>query len=107
MEKQKRGFKENDVVRIENQDKWDRKAIVFEEVCPRSLTVRTDDGLRRNRRSLLKTQEGSQMNMQELKDSVRFSQGEESSTQTKEADTPDLRRSTRPCKPPERLIENV
>ena len=50
---------EHDVVRIEEPHGWNRKAVVLKEVSPRSYTVRTEDGqvFRRNRRSLLKTQE--------------------------------------------------
>ncbi|XP_048054388.1 uncharacterized protein K02A2.6-like [Megalobrama amblycephala] len=49
----------NDTVRLEDCNTWHRKATVLEEVYPRSYTVKTEDGqiLRRNRRSLLKTQE--------------------------------------------------
>lgn len=50
---------ESDVVRIEEPDAWNRKAVVLKEVGPRSYTVRTEDGqvFRRNRRCLLRTQE--------------------------------------------------
>ncbi len=44
----------NDIVRVEDANCWDRKAVVLEEVNPRSHVVRTENGqiLRRNRRSL-------------------------------------------------------
>lgn len=49
----------DDVVRIQDQDAWNRKATVLQEVGPRSYEVLTEEGnvLRRNRRSLLKTKE--------------------------------------------------
>lgn len=49
----------NDIVRVEDANCWDRKAVVLEEVNPRSYVVRTENGqiLRRNRKSLLETQE--------------------------------------------------
>ncbi|KAI4891972.1 hypothetical protein NFI96_009139, partial [Prochilodus magdalenae] len=49
----------DDVVRIQDQDAWNRKATVLQEVGPRSYEVMTEEGhvLRRNRRSLLKTKE--------------------------------------------------
>lgn len=49
----------DDVVRIQDQDAWNRKATVLQEVGPRSYEVKTEEGhvLRRNRRSLLKTKE--------------------------------------------------
>lgn len=49
----------DDIVRIQDQDAWYRKATVLQEVGPRSYEVRTEDGnvLRRNRRNLLKTKE--------------------------------------------------
>lgn len=42
----------NDVVMIEGPNTWNRKAIVLQEVAPRSYSVRTDDGhiLRQKRR---------------------------------------------------------
>lgn len=49
----------DDVVRIQDQDAWNRKATVLQEIGPHSYEVRTEDGhmFRRNRRNLLKTQE--------------------------------------------------
>ncbi|KAL7868194.1 hypothetical protein SRHO_G00095780 [Serrasalmus rhombeus] len=49
----------HDTVRIGDTNNWNTKATVLDEVSPRSYTVRTEDGqiLRRNHRSLLKTQE--------------------------------------------------
>ncbi|CAK6975876.1 unnamed protein product [Scomber scombrus] len=49
----------DDVVRIQDQDAWNRKATVLQEIGPRSYEVRTEDGhvFRRNRRNLLKTKE--------------------------------------------------
>ncbi len=49
----------DDVVRIQDQDTWSRKAMVLQEIGPRSYEVRTEDGhvFRRNRRNLLKTKE--------------------------------------------------
>lgn len=35
---------EHDVVRIEEPHSWSRKAVVLKEVCPRSYTVKTEDG---------------------------------------------------------------
>ncbi|KAL7879690.1 hypothetical protein SRHO_G00019440 [Serrasalmus rhombeus] len=49
----------DDVVQIQDQDAWNRKATVLQEVGPRSYEVKTEEGhvLRRNRHSLLKTKE--------------------------------------------------
>ncbi|XP_040915366.1 uncharacterized protein K02A2.6-like [Toxotes jaculatrix] len=102
-------IQEKDVVRIEGPHSWDRKATVLSEVGPRSFVVKTENGqvLRRNRRSLLKTQ------------NIEY-QDEETGSEQQECVTPEghhseppssspipetLRRSTRPRKPPERLIE--
>ncbi|CAK6981306.1 uncharacterized protein K02A2.6-like [Scomber scombrus] len=102
-------LQERDVVRIEGPEFWDRKATVLSEVGPRSFVVKTENGqvLRRNRRSLLKTQDIE-------------NQAEETGSEQPEGAAPDvhhseppspspmtvtLRRSTRPRKPPERLIE--
>lgn len=48
-----------DVVREQDANKWNRKAIVLEEIKPRSYRVQTETGqvLRRNQRSLMKTLE--------------------------------------------------
>ncbi|XP_061129807.1 uncharacterized protein K02A2.6-like [Syngnathus typhle] len=102
-------LQERDVVRIEGPESWDRKARVLSEVGPRSFVVETENGqvLRRNRRSLLKTRDID-------------NQAEEVGAEQPEVATPDvhhseppsppsmtvtLRRSTRPRKPPGRLIE--
>lgn len=96
-------------MKIEGPDCWDRKATVLSEVGPRSFVVETENGqvLRKNWRSLLKAQ-GMER------------QAEETGSEQQEGGTPDvhhfeppspfpmtetLRRSTRPRKPPERLIE--
>lgn len=52
-------LQERDSVKIEGPDFWARKATVLGEVGPRSFVIETEDGkvLRRNRRSLLKTQD--------------------------------------------------
>uniref|UniRef100_A0A3B3U0E2 Integrase catalytic domain-containing protein n=1 Tax=Poecilia latipinna TaxID=48699 RepID=A0A3B3U0E2_9TELE len=96
-----RALEENDTVRVEDHGIWERKATVLKEVSPRSYEIRTDDGqvLRRNRRSLLKTQEqDSQKRGQEEIDAGR--QARETT-----CSTPVLRRSTRTRRQPERLIE--
>lgn len=101
----------NDTVRVENANCWDKKAVVLEEVNPRSYVVRTENGqvLRRNRRSLLKTQETSQ--------TLTDTEGEVPSCQTSSSSSipldnghsaetnasPILRRSSRIIKKPDRL----
>ncbi len=52
-----------DDVGIEDPDAWSRKSTVLNEVEPRSYTVKTENEqvLRRNRNSLLKTQENTFM----------------------------------------------
>uniref|UniRef100_A0A1A8D027 Uncharacterized protein n=1 Tax=Nothobranchius kadleci TaxID=1051664 RepID=A0A1A8D027_NOTKA len=49
----------DDVVRIQDQNVWGRKAIVLQDAGPRSYDVKTEEGqvLRRNRRHLLKSKE--------------------------------------------------
>uniref|UniRef100_A0A3B3QZC1 Gypsy retrotransposon integrase-like protein 1 n=1 Tax=Paramormyrops kingsleyae TaxID=1676925 RepID=A0A3B3QZC1_9TELE len=51
----------NDIVRVEDANCWDKKAVVLEEVNPRSYVVKAENGqiLRRNRRSLLKMRDTS------------------------------------------------
>lgn len=46
-------------MRVEDSNLWSKKVTVLEEVSPRPYCIQTEDGqiLRRNRRSLLKTQE--------------------------------------------------
>ncbi len=102
-------LQERDVGRIEGPDFWARKATVLSEVGPRSFVVKTENGqvLRRNGRSLLKTQDTE-------------NHAEETGSEQQDGVTPDvhhseppspspmtetLRRSTRPRKPPERLVE--
>ncbi|KAK7886282.1 hypothetical protein WMY93_025903 [Mugilogobius chulae] len=102
---------ERDSVRIEGPDCWDRKATVLSEVGPRSFVVETEDGqrIRRNRRSLLKTNVDIEKHTDEAESE---NQNDTSKTQPSEPlvsspSTEPLRRSTRQRKPPERLIENV
>ncbi|XP_039890321.1 uncharacterized protein K02A2.6-like [Simochromis diagramma] len=59
--KQLRPLAVKDTVRVEDQNGWNTKATVLEEVAPRSFNVRTEDGqiIRRNRRSLLKVPHAS------------------------------------------------
>uniref|UniRef100_A0A3B5R1Y6 Integrase catalytic domain-containing protein n=1 Tax=Xiphophorus maculatus TaxID=8083 RepID=A0A3B5R1Y6_XIPMA len=101
--------------RVEDRGTWERKATVLKEVSPRSYEIQTDGGqvLRRNRRSLLKTQE---------QDSQKQGQDEsDAGHQARETTDPHgvgkdalpnntssthvLRRSTRTRRPPERLIK--
>uniref|UniRef100_A0A3B3XIK9 Integrase catalytic domain-containing protein n=1 Tax=Poecilia mexicana TaxID=48701 RepID=A0A3B3XIK9_9TELE len=113
-----RALEENDTVRVEDHGMWERKATVLKEVSPRSYEIRTDDGqvLRRNRRSLLKTQEqDSQKRGQEEIDAGRQARettgphgGDNDGNDAlpnNTSSTPVLRRSTRTRRPPERLIE--
>ena len=99
----------NDTVRIEDADGWSTKATVVQEVAPRSYTVKTDDGqiLRRNRRSLLKTPQGT---VGEL--SVTCGESQVIPTPAMDCNTdshtptpsePELRRSTREIRKPDRL----
>ena len=55
-------LQEKDVVRMEGPGSWDRRAIVLQQVAPRSYNVMTETGdvFRRNRRHLLKTTEALQ-----------------------------------------------
>uniref|UniRef100_A0A3Q2EKA6 Integrase catalytic domain-containing protein n=1 Tax=Cyprinodon variegatus TaxID=28743 RepID=A0A3Q2EKA6_CYPVA len=100
----------HDTVRIHDSSTWSKKATVLQEVSPRSYNVKTEDGqvLRRNRRSLLKTQDTWQEQTDE--DSL----GDPASTATDdppsedhqravETDLPVLRRSSRTVKAPDRL----
>nr|AAI24691.1 Zgc:153522 [Danio rerio] len=96
----------NNQVRVEDADGWSTKATVLQEVAPRSYTVKTDDGqiLRRNRRSLLKTQ-------QETGGEPSVTCGEPETIHTPviggdtdtHTPTPELRRSTREVRKPNRL----
>uniref|UniRef100_A0A8C6T6T6 Integrase catalytic domain-containing protein n=1 Tax=Neogobius melanostomus TaxID=47308 RepID=A0A8C6T6T6_9GOBI len=103
----------DDVVRIQDQNAWSRKATVLQEVGPRSYEVRTEDGnvLRRNRRNLLKTKEHFQETScddAQSKDalSTQNSTPELRSTelgQTNDDAIPALRRSEHHIKKPVRL----
>uniref|UniRef100_A0A3P8TBT5 Integrase catalytic domain-containing protein n=1 Tax=Amphiprion percula TaxID=161767 RepID=A0A3P8TBT5_AMPPE len=91
---------EKDTVRIEGPDCWGRKA-----------TVLSEDGrtVRRNRRSLLKTQEDTDKHSaeeepEEQKDTPVAHPTEPQATSRM---TEPVRRSTRARKPPDRLIENA
>lgn len=55
-------LREKDVVRMEGPGSWDRRAVVLQQVAPRSYNVMTENGdvFRRNRRHLLKTTEPRQ-----------------------------------------------
>ena len=99
----------NNTVRIEDADGWSTKATVLQEVAPRSYTLKTDDGqiLRRNRRSLLKTPQGT---VGEL--SVTCGESQVIPTPAMDCNTdshtptpsePELRRSTREIRKPDRL----
>uniref|UniRef100_A0A3Q3Q0K8 Integrase catalytic domain-containing protein n=1 Tax=Monopterus albus TaxID=43700 RepID=A0A3Q3Q0K8_MONAL len=86
-------------------------ATVLQEVGPRLFKVKPEDGqvLRRNRESLLKTPEKFEEPVQDIEPdkqsrSLNLPHDELVPEQPK-ADIPVLRRSTRPRKPPERLIE--
>uniref|UniRef100_A0A3B4TFD4 Uncharacterized protein n=1 Tax=Seriola dumerili TaxID=41447 RepID=A0A3B4TFD4_SERDU len=101
-------LQEKDVVRIEGPDFWARKATVLSEVGPRSFVVKTENGqvLRRNRRSLLKTQDTeneTEETESEQDDAAQDVQHSEPPSPSPMTETP--RRSTRPRKAPERLIE--
>lgn len=54
-----RPLAKDDVVRIQDQDAWNRKATVLQEIGPRPYEVRTEEGhvFRRNRLHLLKIKE--------------------------------------------------
>ncbi|KAI7800948.1 hypothetical protein IRJ41_015739, partial [Triplophysa rosa] len=84
----------NDIVRVEDANCWDKKAVVLEEVNPRSYVVKTENGqiLRRNRRSL------HESNMQYS--SIPLDNGHSAETND---DSPTLRRSWRIIKKPDRL----
>ncbi|KAL1264137.1 hypothetical protein QQF64_004492 [Cirrhinus molitorella] len=99
-----------DTVRLEDNNTWSRRATVLEEVNPRSYTVKTEDGqiLRRNRRSLLKTQEAIQVeNSGDNKYGDTTPEAQDASPvereKTEEVHSPVLRRSQRTIKPPKRL----
>uniref|UniRef100_A0A8C6T2H6 Integrase catalytic domain-containing protein n=1 Tax=Neogobius melanostomus TaxID=47308 RepID=A0A8C6T2H6_9GOBI len=102
---------EKDTVRIEGPNCWDRKATVLSEVRPRSYIVEMEDGhkVRRNRRSLLKTHENTdehgEAECEKQSDTSNAHQAEPHTTTSQM--TEPIRRSTRPRKPSERLIEKV
>uniref|UniRef100_A0A673AT44 Integrase catalytic domain-containing protein n=1 Tax=Sphaeramia orbicularis TaxID=375764 RepID=A0A673AT44_9TELE len=98
----------NDTVRVEDANIWTKKATVLEEVNPRSYNVKTEDGLilRRNRRSLLRTQETmrSQDGQCEDKDNKTPEPTSPAKDSVEQSDQPPvLRRSGRTVKPPDRL----
>ncbi|KAI7790353.1 hypothetical protein IRJ41_020250 [Triplophysa rosa] len=98
-----------DVVRVQNADTWSRKAVVLEEVNPRSYKVQTENGqvLRRNRRSLLKTKEDTnehkQIEMEQRDDCIFKSESELPTKDNEHSDIQVFRRSSRTIKKPERL----
>ncbi|CAL9686975.1 unnamed protein product [Knipowitschia caucasica] len=100
-----------DVVRIRDQDAWNRKATVLQEVGLRSYEVRTEDGsvLRRNRRHLLKTKEHFQESSCDVEDEHAVSIPTDTipvkeSTEEEASSAPVLRRSGRQTKKPDRLM---
>uniref|UniRef100_A0A8C5EM65 Integrase catalytic domain-containing protein n=1 Tax=Gouania willdenowi TaxID=441366 RepID=A0A8C5EM65_GOUWI len=98
-----------DTVRVEDSNIWSKKATVLEEVGPRSYTVQTEDGqiLRRNCRSLLKTQETLQQREVEGVVTVPVDpppSATDSSVSAEQTNTsPVLRRSARRVTAPDRL----
>lgn len=92
----------NDPVRIEDDEGWNTKATVLQEVAPRSFTVRTEDGqvFRRNRRSLLKTPPAaSEQSSNALPDKQNTTPDKQNTTPVKQ----EPRRSGREIKKPVRL----
>ncbi|KAI7810790.1 hypothetical protein IRJ41_006595 [Triplophysa rosa] len=83
-----------DTVRPENNNTWNKRATVLEEVNPRSYTVKTEDGqiLRRNRRNseTLPTTQGTSPVIDNRK-------------KDEEIHLPEQRRCKRTIKPPDRL----
>ncbi|XP_026050672.1 uncharacterized protein K02A2.6-like [Astatotilapia calliptera] len=103
-------LQERDVVRIAGPDFWDKKATVLSEVGPRSFAVQTENGqvLRRNRRSLLKTQDVKHQDTETGTEQRGANPVEHHSEPPSPSPMSEiLRRSTRPKKPTERLIEQV
>ncbi|KAI7814577.1 hypothetical protein IRJ41_021834 [Triplophysa rosa] len=101
-----------DTVRLENNNTWNKRATVLEEVNPRSYTVKTEDGqiLRRNRRSLLKTQETmpeehseNETESETLPTTQATSPVIDNRKKHEEIHLPEQRRSKRTIKPPDRL----
>ncbi|KAI7789577.1 hypothetical protein IRJ41_019347 [Triplophysa rosa] len=101
-----------DTVRLENNNTWNKRATVLEAVNPRSYTVKTEDGqiLRRNRRSLLKTQETmpeehseNETESETLPTTQATSPVIDNRKKHEEIHLPEQRRSQRTIKPPDRL----
>ena len=97
-------LRESDVVRIEDPNSWNRKATVLKEVTPRSITIKTENGqvIRRNRKSLLKTQEDFEESVAETESAERVSSTPEPHTESAPPSHPVWRRSARSTM---RLIE--
>lgn len=102
------GDRNLDAVRIEDPDSWNRKATVLSEVGSRSFAVKMENGqvLGRNRKSLLKTLEDIEEQAQETESGERVDvtpdlHHAEPPSCSSRTETPALRRSTRPRKPPE------
>lgn len=95
----------HDTVRIHDSNTWSQKATVLEEVSPRSYNVKTEDGqvLRRNRRSLLKTQDTWQDWRSEDFPGDPASTAADDPPPAVETDFQVLRRSSRTVKAPDRL----
>ncbi|XP_063055929.1 uncharacterized protein K02A2.6-like [Engraulis encrasicolus] len=102
----------DDVVRIQDQDAWNRKATVLQEVGPRSYEVKTEEGhvLRRNRRSLLKTKETfteTEIDADAVSASAASNDDtdghSQEDTSNVQSELPVLRRSGRQTKRPDRL----
>lgn len=107
----------DDVVRIQDQNAWSRKAIVLQEAGPRSYDVRTEEGhvFRRNRRKLLKTKETFQeersgeedenvdVSHAETVSDLKPLDGHEYVEKSEVVSEPVLRRSERKVKRPVRL----
>uniref|UniRef100_A0A9J8C3U9 Integrase catalytic domain-containing protein n=1 Tax=Cyprinus carpio carpio TaxID=630221 RepID=A0A9J8C3U9_CYPCA len=94
----------DDVVRINSDENWSKKAIVMQEVAPRSsYTVKTDDGqiFRRNRRDLLKTIKESESTALYTTNDCNTDTNIDTQTSNNLPFT--CRRSTRPIKNPDRL----
>uniref|UniRef100_A0A3Q2Q1F1 Integrase catalytic domain-containing protein n=1 Tax=Fundulus heteroclitus TaxID=8078 RepID=A0A3Q2Q1F1_FUNHE len=100
----------HDTVRVHDSNTWSKKATVLEEVSPRSYNVKAEDGqvLRRNRRSLLKTQDTWQEQADEdpLRDAGSTASDDppqDDHQRAVETDLPVLRWSSYTVKAPDRL----
>lgn len=95
----------DDTVRIEDHDGWKTKAIVLEEVAPKSFNVLTENGqvVRRNRRSLLKTSETYPKITDTQSDREAISPNDTDCIKMNTEREPALRRSAREIKKPQRL----